>query len=104
MKEDADNVFAGKDYIEQLKLIVKTLGTPPDDDMLFSHRAVQAMVLFKWETFAYPRFRSLFALFIFPFNDIESSSKARMQMLRYAQKRSIVELPVAQYPPVLVRA
>eukprot|EP00798_Chlamydomonas_sp_ICE-L_P026082 gene26082-11787_t len=34
-------IFPGKDYVDQLKLIIKTLGPPPEDDLTFinSHKA-----------------------------------------------------------------
>ena len=34
-------LFPGKDYVDQLKLIIKTLGTPSEDDLTFigSHKA-----------------------------------------------------------------
>jgi mitogen-activated protein kinase 1/3 len=34
-------LFPGKDYVDQLKLIVKTLGPPPEEDLTFisSHKA-----------------------------------------------------------------
>ena len=32
-------LFPGKDYVDQLKLIIKTLGTPSDDDLSFINSA-----------------------------------------------------------------